>query len=86
MFAQAAVNGLETTLYAFLLLVTLRAFVREAEGAKGLRSGFWLFAALLARPEAILLFLALLPLRFFWGSATGSLSKTLSRGRLRFYY
>ncbi len=65
MFAQAAVNGLETTLYAFLLLVTLRAFVREAEGANGLRSGFWLFAALLARPEAILLFLALLPLRFF---------------------
>ncbi len=69
MFAQAAVNGLETTLYAFLLLLTVRAFV--AEGAGGFRSALFLFAALLARPEAVLLFLVLLPLRFFWGRQDG---------------
>lgn len=71
MFAQAAVNGLETTLYAFLLLVTLRAFVREAEGAGGVRSAILLFIALLARPEAVLLFVALLLLRFVWGRQDG---------------
>lgn len=62
-FALAAVNGMETLLYACLILAAAQAFLEEHQGRAGDRSSLWLFAALLARPDAILLFAAALCVR-----------------------
>lgn len=65
-FALAAVNGLETLLYACLILGAARAFLWECRGRGGDRSAAWLFGALLARPDAVLLFAAALGARAVW--------------------
>ena len=70
-FALAAVNALETTLYAALALVTLTLFLRECRASRGGASGALLFVAWLARPEAILLFPALLAVRLLWARRLG---------------
>ncbi|BDI30443.1 hypothetical protein CCAX7_24940 [Capsulimonas corticalis] len=66
-FAMAAVNGLETTLYALLVVIAATRFVAECEGEetgwRACRSAALLFLALLARPDALLLFAALLIVR-----------------------
>ena len=69
-FAFASVNGLETTLYAFLVVTAATQFLAEyAPGGaswNGFLSGFLLFLAMLARPDALLLFVALFLVRAFW--------------------
>lgn len=65
-FVLAAVNGMETLLYACLILAATQAFLEECQGRAGGRSAGWLFAALLARPDAILLFAAALGVRAAW--------------------
>lgn len=66
-FALAAVNGLETMLYVCLILAAASAFLDECRGqGSGVWSATWLFAALLARPDAILLFAAALCARAVW--------------------
>lgn len=65
-FALAAVNGLETTLFLCVLLAALMAFLRELDGRSGPLSASLMFLALLARPEATLLFAALLAVRLVW--------------------
>ncbi len=62
-FALAAVNGMETTLAVCLVLASVLTFGREIEGRVGVRSAGLLFLALLARPEAALLFAVLLVVR-----------------------
>lgn len=62
-FALAAVNGMETTLALCLVLAAVLAFGCEVEGRGGVRSALLLFLALLARPDAALLFAALLAVR-----------------------
>ncbi len=62
-FALAAVNGLETTLFTCLLAAVLEAFLRECRGRGGIVSAWLLGAALLARPETVLLFVGLLAVR-----------------------
>ena len=62
-FALAAVNGMETTLALCLVLGSVLAFGRELEGRGGVRSAGLLFLALLARPEAALVFAVLLVVR-----------------------
>ena len=67
-FAIPAVNGLETTLYAVLLGAAVYFFLIESQAeAGGLwpRSALWLFAALLARPDTLLSFGALLCVHFW---------------------
>lgn len=64
-FAIPAVNGLETTLYAVLLTAAVQRFLTESRGAEAGReawpaSALWLFGALLARPDTLLSFGALL--------------------------
>lgn len=61
--ALAAVNGLETTLFLCLLLAATQAFLREIQGRGGPQSAAWLFLALLARPETMLIYAALLVVR-----------------------
>lgn len=65
-FALAAVNALETTLYGALLLASLLLFLKECRRGRGVLSGFVLFCALLARPEAALTVAALLAVRLYW--------------------
>jgi len=65
-FALAAVNGMETTLAACLVLGSILTFRREVQGRGGLLSAGLLFPALLARPEAALLFAVLLAARVVW--------------------
>ena len=62
-FAVAAVNGMETTLAVCLVLASVLTFGREFEGRGGVRSAGLLFLALLARPDAALLFAVLLVVR-----------------------
>lgn len=57
-FAIAAVNGLETTLYGFLLLAAFCRFV-DADASAGWHSGIFVFLCLLARPDALLVALLL---------------------------
>ena len=64
-FVLAAVNGMETTLALCLVLASVLAFGREVEGNGGVRSAGLLFLALLARPDAAGLFIALLAVRLF---------------------
>ncbi len=66
-FALACANGLETSLYVFLLLSTLLQFLRESKGRRGQFSALLLFLTLLARPETLLVFAGLLFLRVFGG-------------------
>lgn len=65
-FALAAVNALETTLYGSLLLASLLVFLKECRQGRGVLSGFVLFCALLARPEASLMAAALCVVRLYW--------------------
>lgn len=65
-FALAAVNALETTLYGSLLLASLLVFLKECRRGQGVFSGFALFCALLARPEAALTIAALFVVRLYW--------------------
>ena len=65
-FALAAVNGLETTLFLCVILAAVFVFLRELQGRGGPLSAWLLFLALLARPEASLLFAALLTVRVVW--------------------
>jgi arabinofuranosyltransferase len=62
-FALAAVNGMETTLALCLVLGSVLTFGREIEGRGGVRSAGLLFLAMLARPDAALLFAVLLLIR-----------------------
>lgn len=64
-FAIAAVNGLETTLYACLLIVAVSCFVSEGRAGTGFRSAGWLFLALLARPDTYLIFATLLAVQLW---------------------
>ena len=70
-FAMAAVNGLETTLYSVFVIAAAAQFVAECEGETtgwgSRRSAGLLFLALLARPDALLLFAALLAVRVLRG-------------------
>lgn len=72
-FALAAVNGMETTLALCLVLGSVLIFGREIEGRGGVRSAGLLFLAMLARPDAALLFAALLLIRIIL-TARGRLS------------
>lgn len=65
-FAVAAVNGMETTLYACLILAALRAGLREMQTKAGLRSALWLFLAWTARPDALGVFALLWLVRLVW--------------------
>ena len=64
-FALAAVNGMETTLAVCLVLGSVLAFGREVAGRGGVYSSGLLFLALLARPDAAGLFIALAVVRVF---------------------
>ena len=58
-FAASSVNGLETTLYTFFLAVALTSLLREVDpdaASERFTSGFLLFIATLARPDAMVLF------------------------------
>lgn len=71
-FALAAVNGMETALYACLVAATLEAFLRECRGrGGGIWSALLLWVALLTRPETFLLFAALLVVRSVWAWKRG---------------
>jgi len=75
-FSISAVNGLETTLYACVLLWAVTAFSRECELERGSSSALLVFLALLVRPEAVLIFAALLCVRGYlrWGPARSNVS------------
>jgi len=65
-FAASSVNGLETTLYTFLLVLALTTLLREvapASPTERFASGFLMFVATLARPDAMILFVFLLAAR-----------------------
>ncbi|MDR3709213.1 MAG: hypothetical protein P4L33_13005 [Capsulimonadaceae bacterium] len=62
-FAVAAVNGLETSLYGYLLLLTFRQFLRERDAADGARSAIHAFLCILARPDAMLIVLVMAAIR-----------------------
>ena len=64
-FALAAVNGMETTLALCLVLGSVLTFGREVEKRGGVYSAGLLFLALLARPDAAVLFAALFAVRAF---------------------
>lgn len=65
-FAIAAINGLETTLFGWLLLVFVQRFLWERRAQSGVGSALLLFLALLARPESLLVFVGVLAVRFLW--------------------
>jgi hypothetical protein len=65
-FAITSSNGLETTLYTFLLLLTVRMFVSEILKGKGILSSFALFAATMTRPEGMLIAVALFVCRVYY--------------------
>jgi len=65
-FALASVNALETTLFGTVLLASLMLFHQECRAGRGIVSGLMLFAAMLARPEALLVAAALFLVRLFW--------------------
>ena len=72
-FAIAAVNGLETTLYACLLTAAISGFISEGRAGGGSRSAGWLCLALLARPDTYLVFAALLAVQI-WRLKCGAVS------------
>ena len=63
-FAVTAVNGLETTMYACILLAAVTRFLAEQKSQRGIGSALLLFIALLARPETLLVFVAMLAVRW----------------------
>ena len=74
-FALAAVNGLETTLSAGLLLAAVLAFLQELHARGGPRSALLLVGAWLARPEALLAFVLLLIVRVPWAARRRTLGR-----------
>lgn len=63
-FAVTAVNGLETSLLAFFMVGALWSFVREEQqGSDPTGSTLFALGAALTRPDGLLVFLALVPLR-----------------------
>ena len=62
-FAILSVNGLETTMYMALILWAAVRFIDEWRAGRGWSSAIILFVAMLARPDAILVFAFLAALR-----------------------
>ena len=72
-FAISASNGLETSLYGFLISVTAWLFLREMETKQGTLSGWMAFALLFTRPDATLICAALFGLRALEARRSGTL-------------
>lgn len=72
-FAIAAVNGLETTLYVFLLLLFVQKFYTECRLGNGLTSAIFAFLLLLTRPDSLVIISAFSLFRCLW-----SIRKNLS--------
>jgi len=66
-FALAAVNGLETTLFGFILLVTFGRFLHECVTGRGSASAILAFLCVLTRPDAMLTVLGLIIVRSAYG-------------------
>ena len=80
-FAVSSVNGLETTLYTFLLTLALTSLVREVstEGQGGWMSGLVLFVATLARPDGMVLFGFILACRLLARGTVPSMRRDVVR-------
>lgn len=82
-FAVSSVNGLETSLYAFLLTLALTSLLRELDAGRTTSrylSGFLLFVATLARPDGMVLFGFILAFRWIAGMrGNASMSRDLGK-------
>jgi arabinofuranosyltransferase len=65
-FELSCVNGLETALFGILLLALCASFMSERDGRAGYASALLLFASVLTRPDAMLLFPILFVLRGYY--------------------
>lgn len=63
--AIAASNGLETTLYAFLLLTAVLTFIDESRSNRGIWSSCLFFLATMARPDNIVVVAGLMACRAY---------------------
>jgi hypothetical protein len=70
-FCIASVNALETSLYAFLVVVSCNVFLDELRRGRGYASAYWLFATLLARPDTLLIFGTLFLVRAYFDWRSG---------------
>lgn len=62
-FSLSAIDGMETSLQAFLVTMAAYRFVEEEKQRRGWSSSLWLLAAALNRPEGLLFFAAALGVR-----------------------